>query len=76
MTDLSGIPFPYEEGAMPRFPTSLQGTWVQGAFNNYSNEGNANFIKQKIDIAVAFSQQRGVAENLEYIYQIVLTKAG
>ena len=60
MTDLSGIPFPYEEGAMPRFPTSLQGTWVQGAFNNYSNEGNANFIKQKIDIAVAFSQQRGV----------------
>ena len=26
MTDLSGIPFPLEEGAMPRFPTSLQGT--------------------------------------------------
>ena len=60
MTDLGGIPFPYEANAMPRFPTSLQGTWVQGAFNNYSNEGNANFIKQKIDIAVAFSKQRGV----------------
>ena len=60
MTDLGGIPFPYEASAMPRFPTSLQGTWVQGAFNNYNNEGNANFIKQKIDIAVAFSQQRGV----------------
>ena len=60
MTDLGGIPFPYEASAMPRFPTSLQGTWVQGAFNNYNNEGNANFIKQKINIAVAFSQQRGV----------------
>ena len=37
MTDLGGIPFPYEANAMPRFPTSLQGTWVQGAFNNYNN---------------------------------------
>ena len=25
MTDLGGIPFPYEANAMPRFPTSLQG---------------------------------------------------
>lgn len=60
MADLSGIPFPYALENMPRFPTSLQGTWVQGAFNNYNNEGNANFIKQKIDIAAEFSRQRGV----------------
>ena len=60
MVDLSGIPFPYALEQMPRFPTSLQGTWVQGAFNNYNNEGNANFIKQKIDIAAEFSRQRGV----------------
>lgn len=60
MVDLSGIPFPYALEIMPRFPTSLQGTWVQGAFNNYNNEGNANFIKQKIDIAAEFSRQRGV----------------
>ena len=60
MVDLSGIPFPYAREQMPRFPTSLQGTWVQGAFDNYNNEGNANFIKQKIDIAAEFSRQRAV----------------
>jgi endoglucanase len=60
LVDLADIPFPYALEHMPRLPTSLQGTWVQGAFNNYNNEGNANFIKQKIDIAAEFSRQRGV----------------
>jgi len=60
MQDLAGVPFPYAANQMPSFPSSLQGTWVEGAFANYQNEGNANFIKQKIDIATQFSQQRGV----------------
>ena len=60
MVDLGDVPYPYAQDKMPRFPTSLQGTWVEGAFNNYNNEGNADFIKQKIDIAIAFSEQRGV----------------
>jgi endoglucanase len=60
MVDLADVPYPYAQDKMPRFPTSLQGTWVEGAFNNYYNEGNADFIKQKIDIAIAFSEQRGV----------------
>ena len=60
MVDLADVPYPYAQDKMPRFPTSLQGTWVEGAFNNYNNEGNADFIKQKIDIAIAFSEQRGV----------------
>ena len=60
MVDLADVPYPYAQDKMPRFPTSLQGTWVEGAFNNYNNEGNADFIKQKIDIAISFSEQRGV----------------
>ena len=45
MVDLADVPYPYAQDKMPRFPTSLQGTWVEGAFDNYHNEGNADFIK-------------------------------
>jgi len=60
MADLGGIPFPYDASNMPSLPVSLAGTWVQGAFNNYINEGNAEKIREYLDIAVDFAESRGV----------------
>lgn len=60
MVNLGGIPFPYDATKMPNFPASLAGTWVQSAFNNYRNEGNAAKVKEYLDIAVDFATTRGV----------------
>lgn len=60
MDDLGGIPFPYEASSMPSLPSSLVGTWAQSSFNNYSNEGNATWVKQQLDIALSFAEERGV----------------
>lgn len=60
MAALTGIPFPYDAAKMPGLPASLSGTWIQGAFNNYSNEGNAEKIREYLDIAVDFAESRGV----------------
>ena len=43
-----------------QIPRELVGTWVEGAFNNYSNEGNAAWIKNALDIAIDFSETRDV----------------
>ena len=60
LANLSNIPFPYNATDMPEIPRELVGTWVEGAFNNYSNEGNAAWIKNALDIAIDFSETRGV----------------
>ena len=60
MADLSGIPFPYNASEMPGFPSSLAGTWIESAFNNYSNEGTVASVKSRLDLAVNFAQTRGV----------------
>ncbi len=60
MEDLGGIPFPYDAAEMPSFPSSLNGTWIQGAFNNYQNEGNAAKVREYLDIAIDFAETRGV----------------
>lgn len=60
MADLSGIPFPYNASTMPGFPSSLNGTWIQGAYNNYPNEGTAEKVREYLDIAVNFAETRGV----------------
>lgn len=60
MAPLSGVPFPYDAANMPTFPRALNGTWIQGAFNNYSNEGNATWVQNALDIAIDFSESRGV----------------
>ena len=60
LVDLGGIPFPYDAAAMPGFPSSLNGTWVQDIFNNYPNEGNATWVRNALDIAIDFSESRGV----------------
>ncbi len=60
MAELGGIPFPYNASDMPSLPSSLTGTWIQGAFNNYQNEGTAEKVREYLDIAVNFAETRGV----------------
>jgi|JI9StandDraft_2_1071091.scaffolds.fasta_scaffold23561_1 endoglucanase len=60
MASLGGVPFPYGASAMPATPNDLKGTWVEGAINNYINDGTINRVRQLIDIAVAFKTQRNV----------------
>ncbi len=60
LANLGGIPFPYDADNMPAVPNDLAGTWVEGAFNNYSNEGNAAWVENALDIAIGFSETRGV----------------
>ncbi|MCW5910611.1 MAG: cellulase family glycosylhydrolase [Cyclobacteriaceae bacterium] len=60
MASLSGVPFPYNASTMPTTPNDLKGTWVEGAISNYINEGTINRVRQLIDIAVAFKEQRNV----------------
>jgi len=60
MAPLSGVPFPYDATNMPAFPSALNGTWLQGAFNNYANEGTVAAVQSALDIAINFSESRGV----------------
>lgn len=60
MVPLSGVPFPYNAGAMPATPAPLRGTWIEGAMNNYVNEGTVAKIRELIDIAATFKTQRNV----------------
>ena len=60
MLDLSGVPFPYDAGSMPEFPSSLNGTWMQSSFNNYDVEGTEAKVKEWLDVAIDFAVSRGV----------------
>jgi endoglucanase len=60
MEPLSGVPFPYQAGSMPAFPPSLNGTWIQGAFNDYANTGTVAQVRNLLDIADQFRQTRNV----------------
>lgn len=60
MVELGSVPFPYDQSAMPSFPSSLIGTWIHSSFNNYSNDGTVAKVQSLIDIAVNFKEQRNV----------------
>ncbi len=45
---------------MPLLPDDLKGTWVEEALNDYSRTGTAAYMKEELDIAVAFQQSRNV----------------
>ncbi len=60
MEPLTDVPFPYDVSKMPAFPSSLTGTWIESAFNNYPTEGTISKVKSQIDIAVQFKQNRNV----------------
>ena len=60
MVPLSGVPFPYDQARMPSCPPELVGTWIQSALDNYSMEGTVQHVKDLIDIAGDFMNQRNV----------------
>jgi endoglucanase len=60
MEPLAGVPFPYDAGRMPDCPGSLKGTWIESSLNSYPSEGTVTHIKQLIDIAVNFRNDRNV----------------
>lgn len=57
---LSGIPFPFNASNMPPLPPSLEGTWLDGAYNNYANEGTVAHLQQLLDVAIQFREARQV----------------
>ncbi|WP_207430653.1 cellulase family glycosylhydrolase [Sabulibacter ruber] len=57
---LANMPFPYRAQDMPGLPSSLRGTWMENAYNNYAQEGTVAKVKQLIDIAAQFQQSRKV----------------
>ena len=60
MLEIENIPFPYDDSSMPSMPSSFEGTWVEGLYDNYPNDGNAAKVRELLDIAVAFREERQV----------------
>jgi endoglucanase len=60
LVSLAGVPFPYDASRMPDCPDNLENTWVKGSLANYRNEGTVEHVKELIDIAVAFQNERNV----------------
>ena len=61
LTPLFGVPFPYDAARMPACPPGLKGTWVeQSLASGYSKEGTVKRIREWIDTAASFKNQRGV----------------
>ena len=60
LVPLSGVPFPYNSNTMPSVPSELAGTWVESALNEYNNTGTISRVRELIDIAVQFKEERNV----------------
>ncbi len=60
MQPLADVPFPYDAGRMPPLDATLANSWVAFNYAAYPLEGNAARIKELIDIAVAFREERGL----------------
>ena len=59
-SNIANVPFPYSADKMPQLPDGLAGSWVGTSYNNYKNEGTVEKVKNLIDIAVAFKEERNV----------------
>ena len=60
MLALAGVPFPHDVAPLPSLPSQLKDTWMQGALANYRTEGTVAKVRELIDLAVAFKDQRQV----------------
>ena len=60
MAPLAGVPFPYNAATMPQCPPSLLGSWIASSLSSYPSQGNAAYMKQLIDNAIAFRAARNV----------------
>ena len=60
MLDIENIPFPYDAFTMPSMPPQYEGTWIENLYNNYPTDGAGARVRELIDIAVQFREQRQV----------------
>jgi len=60
LTGLENIRFPYKEGSLPALPDTMKGTWIEQEYNRYPQEGNVQQVKDWIDVAAGFREQRKV----------------
>ena len=56
--DIAGVPFPYDVSRMPLLPPQLVGTYIENLYYNYPLEGTEAWVKNQLNIAVAFKLQR------------------
>lgn len=54
------VPFPYDKESMPAMPASFNGTDYKEMYEKYPEQGNAEYVKSRIDSAVVFAAERGV----------------
>lgn len=60
MEDVENIPFPYDADSMPSCPPVYNGTWIASNYNSYPEDGTVEKVRELIDIAVQFRDQRNV----------------
>ncbi len=60
LVPLAGVPFPYEASRMPSLPASLTDTWIGNSYRNYEEGGTINNVRQELDVAVRFKDDRQV----------------
>ena len=60
MVSLAGVPFPYDASRMPACPPDLAGTWINSALNDYPSQGNTEYVKSLLDIAIDFRKKNNV----------------
>lgn len=60
MSEIKNVPFPFDEARMPAMPDGLAGSWVGSLFGTYPGEGSGERVRELIDIAVRFRDQRNV----------------
>lgn len=58
MAALANVPFPYDQSSMPAFPPSLNGTWLQGLYNNYAADATVQKLNDLVDVVENFRNAR------------------
>jgi len=62
LTNLAGVPFPYDGRRRPKIPSELRGTWVENSFYNgdYKKAADLKTLYSNLNRAVSFSRERNV----------------
>nr|ABW39353.1 glycoside hydrolase family 5 [uncultured bacterium] len=61
LTNLAGVPFPYDSKRRPKIPSDLRGTWVENSLNNeYKKASDPKTLYNTLNKAVSFSKERNV----------------
>jgi len=61
LTDLRGVPYPYDANRMPSCPPAYKGSWIETELStNYKKNGTDSAVKKLLDIAIDFRNTRQV----------------